>query len=96
MGGVYDEIHPSGSGSGPAARHGSAYANVIGSYEDVDLAFEVRTPHALLNFATGECNIYVIADIENAVATQSIHILGSPASKPATSYEQGLKRVSDD
>jgi hypothetical protein len=40
-GGVYDEIHPSGSGSGPAARYGSAYANVIGSYEDVDLAFEV-------------------------------------------------------
>jgi hypothetical protein len=53
-------------------------------------------PHALLNSATGECNIYVIADIENAVATQSIHILGSPTSKPATSYEQGLKRVSDD
>jgi hypothetical protein len=40
--------------------------------------------------------IYVIADIENAVATQSIHILGSPASKPATSYEQGPKTVFDD
>jgi hypothetical protein len=45
MGSVYDEIHPSGSGSGsssgPAARYGSAYANVIGSHEDMDLAFEV-------------------------------------------------------
>jgi hypothetical protein len=43
MSSVYDEIHPSGSGSGsgPAAQYGSAYANVIGSYEDVDLAFEV-------------------------------------------------------
>jgi hypothetical protein len=40
-GGVYDELHLSGSGSGPAARYRSAYANVIGSYEDVDLAFKV-------------------------------------------------------
>ena len=38
---MYDEIHPFKSSSGPAARCGSAYANVIGSYEDVDLAFEV-------------------------------------------------------
>ena len=41
MSGVYDEIHPSGSRSGPAARYGSPRANVIDSYEDVDLAFEV-------------------------------------------------------
>lgn len=41
MGSVYDEIHPSGPGPGPAARYGSAYANAISSYEDVDLAFEV-------------------------------------------------------
>jgi hypothetical protein len=53
-------------------------------------------PHALLNSATGECNIYVIANTENAVGTQSIHVPGSPTSKPATPYEQGLKRVSDD
>jgi hypothetical protein len=41
--GLHDEIHPSGSGSGagPATRYRSAYANVIGSYEDVDLTFEV-------------------------------------------------------
>ena len=40
-GAVYDEIHPPESGFGRVARYRSAYANAIGSYEDVDPAFEV-------------------------------------------------------
>jgi hypothetical protein len=60
----------------------------------LSVVMKMWTSH--LRYERPGCNIYVIADIENAVATQSIRILGSPASKPATSYEQGLKRVSDD
>ena len=95
---VYDEIHPSGSGSGRAARYGGAYVKAIGSYEDVVPAFEVCMPHALLNLTTDGCNIRVIADLKTLQPRRQSTILKVPRQnqrRPMSKDSRGSLMIDD-